>query len=81
MIHGGDYPNINCLFTRESSEYERLYSLDVLGVQDRGEHDQLDVFREFKENVTRQEVGRYKKRYNVNVPWIPGMELTETNET
>ena len=76
VIHGGDYPNINCLFTRESSEYERLYSLDVLGVEDRGEYDQLDVFREFKENVTRQEDGRY----NVNVPWIPGMELTETNE-
>ena len=55
MIHGGDYPNINCLFTRESSEYKRLYSLDVLGVEDRGENDQLDVFREFKENVTRQE--------------------------
>ena len=76
VIHGGDYPNINCLFTRESSEYERLYSLDVLGVEDRGENDQLDVFKEFKENVTRQEDGRY----NVNVPWIPGMELTETNE-
>ena len=43
MIHGGDYPNINCLFTRESSEYERLYSLDVLGVEDRGENDQFDV--------------------------------------
>ena len=60
----------------ESSEYERLYSLDVLGVEDRGENDQLDVFKEFKENVTRQEDGRY----NVNVPWILGMELTETNE-
>ena len=49
VIHGGDYPNINCLFTRESSEYERLYSLDVLGVEDRRENDQLGVFREFKE--------------------------------
>ena len=48
----------------------------MLGVEDRGENDQLDVFKEFKENVTRQEDGRY----NVNVPWIPGMELTETNE-
>ena len=75
-IHGGDYPNISCLFTRESSERERLYSLDVLGVEDRGENDQLDVFREFKENVTRQEDGRY----SVSVPWIPGIELTETNE-
>ena len=64
------------MFTRESSEYEKLYSLDVLRVEDRGENDQLDVFREFKENVTRQEDGRY----NLNVPWISGMELTETNE-
>ena len=39
-------------------------------------YDQLDVFREFKENVTRQEDGRY----NVSVPWILVMELTETNE-
>ena len=50
--------------------------MDVLGIEDRGENDQLDVFREFKENVTRQADGRY----NVNVPWIPGMGLTETNE-
>ena len=76
VLHGSDYPNINCLFTRESSEHERLYSLDVLWVEDRGEDDQLDVFIEFKENVTRQKDGRY----NVNVPWILGMELTETNE-
>ena len=31
VIHGGDYPNINCLFTRESSEYERLYSIGCAG--------------------------------------------------
>ena len=48
----------------------------MLGIEDRGENDQLDVFREFKENVTRQEDGSY----NVNLPWIPGMELTETND-
>ena len=76
VIHGGDYANISCLSIRESGEYERLYSLNVLGVEDRGENDQLDVFKEFKENVTRQEDGRY----NGNVLWIPGMELTETNE-
>ena len=64
------------MFTRESSEVERLYSLDALGVEDRGENDQSDVFREFKENVTGQEDGRY----NVNMLWIPGMKLTETNE-
>ncbi len=53
VIHGCDYANVNCLFTRESNDYERLYSLDVLGVEDRGENDQLDVMRELKENITR----------------------------
>ena len=32
------------MFTRESTEYERLCSLDVLGVDYRGEDDQLDVY-------------------------------------
>lgn len=52
------------------------YSLDVLGVEDRGENDQLDVLREFKDDITRQEDGRYQ----VRVPWIPGSALTSTNE-
>ena len=54
-----------------------LYSLDVLGVEDRGESSQLDVHTEFVENISRQADGRYK----VNVPWIPGRKLAETNET
>ena len=53
LIAGGVYANVNCLFTTESNDYERLYSLDVLGVEDRGENDQLDVMRELKENITR----------------------------
>eukprot|EP00794_Sanderia_malayensis_P011544 gene11544-12737_t len=77
VIHEGDNDNVNCLFTRESNDYETLYSLDVFGGEDTGENDQLDVMMEFKENITRQEEGRY----NVNVPSIPGMQLTEINET
>ncbi|CAB3987087.1 Hypothetical predicted protein [Paramuricea clavata] len=53
-----------------------LYSLDVLGVEDRGEDDQLDVYTEFNETIVRDKEGRYQ----VNVPWIPGAQLTETNE-
>ena len=64
------------MFTRETSDYERLYSLDVLGVEDRGENDQLDVMKEFHENICRKEDGRY----GVNVPWVPGAKLTKTNE-
>ena len=57
------------------SDYEKLYTLDVLGVEDRGENDQLDVYQEFKENITRTDDGRY----HVNVPWIPGQTLSNDN--
>lgn len=76
VIHGGDYQTEGCLFAREVSDYdERFYSLDVLGVF--RTVDQLDVYAEFKENVSRKPGGRYE----VNVPWIPGSQLSETSET
>ena len=77
VIHGGDRVTDGCLFTRETSDYERLYSLDVLGVEDRGESSQLDVHTEFVETISRKADGRYE----VSVPWIPGRKLAETNET
>ena len=64
------------MFKREISDYEKLYSLDVLGVQDQGKNDQLDILKEFKDDITRQEGGRYE----VRVPWIPGSTLESTNE-
>ena len=76
VIHGGDFPGNQCMFTRETSDYERLYSLDVLGVEDRGENDQLDVMREFHENIGRKDDGRYE----VNVPWVPGANLNKRNQ-
>ena len=77
VIHGGDdHITDQCMFVREVNDYERLYSLDVLGVEDRGENAHLDVLKEFKDDVTRQEDGRYQ----VRVPWIPGSTLTSTNE-
>ena len=33
-IHGGEFQDDGCRFTREVNDYERLYSLDVLGVED-----------------------------------------------
>ena len=47
-----------------------------MGIEDRGEDDQLDVCREFKENIVRKNDGRYE----VKVPWIPGTHLSDTNE-
>ena len=64
------------MFTRDVNDYEQLYKLDVLGVEDRGENDQLQVLTDFGESVTRQEDGRYQ----VSIPWIPGSKLTSTNE-
>ena len=52
------------MYMRELNDYEKLYSLDVLGVEDRGENDQL---RDFKESVVRKQDGRYE----VGFPWIP----------
>ena len=67
IIHGGNYSSEQCMFTRETSDYERLYSLDVLGVEDRSENDQLDVHRDFRENIIKTSDGRYE----VAVPWVP----------
>ena len=48
----------------------------MLGVEDRGENDQFDVLHDFKENIARRDDGRYE----VSFPWIPGAELSNTNE-
>ena len=77
VVHGGrDYSDSKCMYVREQSDYEQLYSLDVLGVEDRGEKDQSTVYAEFQENITRKEDGRYE----VSVPWLPGAVLSSTNE-
>ena len=76
VIHGGNDSDSQSFFSRDTSDYERLYNLDVLGVRDRGEDDELDVYTEFKENIVRKQDGRY----GVNIPWIPGAKLDGTNE-
>ena len=73
---GKDYAGSTCMFTRETSFYEKLYSLDVLGVEDRGEDDQLDACSEFLENIVKRSDGRHE----VGVPWVPGAKLSNTNE-
>ena len=67
VVHGGDEygSGSTCMYLREVSDYEKLYSLDVMGVEDRGENDQLDVRCEFKESVVRRE----DRRYEVGFPW------------
>ena len=60
VIHGGDCSVDECLFTTEVSDYEKLYSLDVLGIEDRRENDQDEVLLEFTENIARKADGRYE---------------------
>ena len=77
VIHGGvEYANNKCMYIKETCDYEKLYSLDVLGVEDRGENDQLQIYNDFKETITRNDDGRYE----VNVPWVPGSVLSNTKE-
>ena len=77
VVHGGqDYADSRCMYVCDHNDYEQLYSLDVLGVEDRGEKDQSTVYAEFQESITRKEDGRYE----VAVPWIPGAVLSNTNE-
>jgi hypothetical protein len=63
------------MFARETSDCERLYSLDVLGVEDRGDT-HSEILNELTENITRKEDGRYE----VSFPWISGKRPSDTNE-
>ena len=61
VIHGrAEYADNKCMYIKEESEYEKLYSLDVLGVEDRAENDQSEVLSSFKESITRGVDGRYE---------------------
>ena len=64
------------MYTKKTSDYEKLYSLNVLGVEDRGENDQLDVCSEFRENIVKRSDGRCE----VGVRWVLGAELSNTNK-
>ena len=76
VVHGGDdYSDDQCMFTRDTSDCEKLFSLDVLGVEDRGDTNS-EILNEFKENITRKDDGRYQ----ITFPWISGRKPTDTNE-
>ena len=59
-----------------SDEYEGLYRLDVLGVKDRKGFDQDEVKKEFIENVSKRQTGRYV----IKIPWIEDRIPQQTNE-
>eukprot|EP00794_Sanderia_malayensis_P007378 gene7378-biopygen5953 len=55
-----------------NEEFKQLYDLDVLGIKDGSE----DVFEEFKDNITRDEDGRY----SVKLPWKKGNFFLPNNK-
>ena len=76
VLVGKDYAGSTCMFTRETTDYEKLYSLDVLGVEGRGEDDQLDMCSEFRENT----IKKNDRRHEVGVLWVLGAELSNKKE-
>ena len=42
------------MFTKVISNYEKLYPLDILGVEDQREDDQLDVCSELRDNLVKR---------------------------
>ena len=59
VVHNGkDYTDGRCMLSREISDYEHLYTLDVLGIENRGEDDQFDVYQ----NSGRYEASSLKVR-------------------
>ena len=64
------------MYVSDTKDYERLYSLDIFGVEDRSENDPSKVYKDFIENIQIDAQGRYE----VGIPWIPGNTVTESNE-
>ena len=75
VIHGGDRTSGTCMYVKDNKNFERLYSLDILGVEDKGEDHLLDIHREFNENINNSKDGRYE----VKIPWVPGSRITEND--
>ena len=60
LVRGGDdYTDDQCMFVRENSDCERLFSPDVRGIEDRG-NTGSEILNDFTENVVRKETGRYE---------------------
>ena len=59
------------------TDYEQLCSLDVLGLADTHENDQLPVYEEFKEQLERSPAGWYE----TSLPWKGNHPALPSNET
>ena len=76
LVHrGDDYTDDQSMFVRENSDCGRLFSLDVLGIEERG-NTGSESLNDFTEDIVKKETGRYEVRFH----WIPGSKPTDTNE-
>ena len=64
------------MYVSDTKDYERLHSLDILGVEDRSENDPSEVHKEFIENICIDVPGKNE----VGIPWIPCNTVTESNK-
>ena len=66
LAQGNELDYSAMLLTQTSQrDYEELCRLDVLGLEDKPEHDQHEVYAEFREQLTRSEEGWYE----TGLPW------------
>ena len=66
MSPGTEFDEAKMLLTQTfQADYEALCRLDVLGLEDKSEHDQLTVYEEFKEQLNRSPEGWYE----TGLPW------------
>ena len=78
MMSSGREAGLSNVYLTKSSmaDYEQLCSLDVLGLEDRSETDQGNVYGEFVEQLHRSEEGWHESR----LLWKPGHGRLLTNE-
>lgn len=77
MSPGREETNSALMFTRTSNDdFMQLCSLDVLGIEDKPEGDQMSVYQEFKEQLIQREDGRYE----TSLPWKAAHPPLPSNE-
>ena len=77
MSSGKEAASSHVYLTRTSAaDYEQLCSLDVLGLEDRPEGDQQNVYGEFTEQLCRSEQGWYES----GLLWKAGHDCLPTDE-
>ena len=74
---GEEFDTTHMLLTQTSQvDYEELCKLDVLGLSDTLQHDQGEVYREFREQLSRSEMGWYEAA----LPWKGNHPPLPSNE-